>query len=319
MDDLNQETQTQELDSSNEQEQSLDFEMDKSVFDELGIDPSKYGVNDEGENEQNDEGQENTEETQETSLLDSINALNFIHNDSPLKIESEEQLKELVQKGYDYTAKTQNLSEERKRWDAEKSQAETELNAAIEAFNQTQEQLSAQINELQQWQYTFNVLKSEAPDVFAEVQTAFERTQNNLRNPIIENQIKAMQQQFQAAMKEVESQKHKVVVDEFQREWSASASTIQALKDLGISVDEAKVKNEWKETGLPVKKAIGSLYFEEIAKATASKAKVQATAKKVTAKPVATGNAARTGKVEKQVKNTGDYLAMAQELFNKMK
>lgn len=316
----------QELESTEnevpfEQEQSLDQEQDNALFEDLGIDPAKYGLDLKGKKEeiQSDDAQENTEEQpQETSILDAISKLNLVHNDNPIKIESEEDLKRFIQQGVDYTAKTQNLSEERKRWDVERSQAETELNGAIEEFNKAQEAYSQQINELQVWQHTFNRLKVEAPDVFEEVQNAFNQTSNQYKNPIVEQQLKAMQAQLSEAMKGVKQQEYKGVLDEFERDKQSMSSTEQALKDLGITIDWDKVKNEWKETGLPVNKVVGSMYFEQIAKAQASKAKVQSVEKKTAIKS-GVASKARPGKTVPQVKNTKDYLSMALEMYNNMK
>lgn len=316
--------ETQELESTEstesfEQEQSLDYDQDKAVFEDLGIDPTKYGIDLAGkEKEESTNDQENTEETQETSILDTINAMNLIHNDNPIKIDSEDKLKQLIQQGYDYTAKTQNLSEERKRWETEKVQAETELNAAIEEFNKGQESYSKELNEIQVWRHALDHIKNNAPDVFEEVQQAYNQITNQYKNPIVEQQLKAMQAQLQEAMKGVKQQEYKGIVDEFEREFKSMDSTLQALKELGISVDEAKVKAEWKDTGLPVKKVIGSMYFEQIAKAQASKNKVQSTGKKIATKS-GVGAVAKTGKAVPQVKNTKDYLSMAYELYNNMK
>ncbi len=244
--------------------------------------------------------------------------MNLIHNDNPIKIESEDDLKRFIQQGVDYTSKTQNLSEERKRWDVEKSQAETELNGAIEEFNKAQESYAKQLEEMQVWQHTFNALKMNTPDVFEEVQHAFNQTANQYKNPIIEAQLKAMQTQLSEAMKGAKQQQYKGVLDSFERDKQSMSSTEQVLKDLGINVDWDKVKTEWKETGLPVNKVVGSMYFEQIAKAQASKAKVQSTEKKIAVKS-GVGAAAKTGKMVPQVKNTKDYLSMAYELYNNMK
>tara|TARA_R110000868_G_scaffold87034_5_gene243662 strand:+ start:1321 stop:2289 length:969 start_codon:yes stop_codon:yes gene_type:complete len=317
----NQELESTDGSESFEQEQSLEQNQDKQLFDELGLDPSKYGLDLEGKKEeiQTADDQENTgAPTQETSILEAISKMNLIHNDNPIKIESEDDLKRFIQQGVDYTSKTQNLSEERKRWDVEKSQAETELNGAIEEFNKAQESYAKQLEEMQVWQHTFNALKMNTPDVFEEVQHAFNQTANQYKNPIIEAQLKAMQTQLSEAMKGAKQQEYKGVLDSFERDKQSMSSTEQVLKDLGINVDWDKVKTEWKETGLPVNKVVGSMYFEQIAKAQASKAKVQSTEKKIAVKS-GVGAAAKTGKMVPQVKNTKDYLSMAYELYNNMK
>lgn len=316
------ETGVNEGAESFEQEQSLDYERDKAILEDLDLDPSKYGIdlNEEefGDDEESSD-EESGETAQENSIIEAINQLGLVHNDNPLTVENEEQLKSLIQQGFDYTKKTQSLADERKSFEVEKTQAETDLHAAINEFNQMNESFSKQLEELQSWQYTLQNLQSEAPDVYEEIQSAYNRTLTQFKNPIIEQQMAALQKQFQEAQSGLKERENRAILDEFEREKASLGAVEQSINELGLKIDWDKVKGEWKDTGLPVKKVVGSLYFEEIAKAQASKAKVAATQAKVNKKPTGAATSSRPAKVTKDVKNNGDYLSMAMEMYKNLK
>jgi hypothetical protein len=91
------------------------------------------------------------------------------------------------------------------------------------------------------------------------------------------------------------------------------------MKELGINVDWDAAKKEWANTGLPLKQVIGTMYFDQLAKAQASKTKVETVKAKVAAKPNAGASASRSGKVVPKIQNNGDYLSMARQLLNNMR
>lgn len=300
-----------------EQEQSLDLDGSDAIFESLGIDKEKYGIKEEEPGEEFSE--EEAPPVEENSYLEKINAMGLVHNENPFKVETPEQLKSLIQQGFDYTSKTQKLSDERKTWETERSQAEAEINTAIQELNEANAKYETQLRELQQWQHTFESLKQSAPDVFEEVQNAYNNTARQFQNPILEQQIKAMNQRLAEAEKSYKAKEHQAIADEFEREKGKLSATEKSLEALGIKLDWGKIKEEWKNTGLPVNKVVGSLYFEDIAKSQASKTKVESVAAKVAVKPTGAAVRSRPGKMVKEVKNTGDYLSMAREMYNNLK
>ena len=293
----------------------------RGELEELGLDASKYNL-DAGEDDESDGDQESdgddTGEGQESAVLSAIKGLKLVHNDSPIELESEDQLKGLIQQGYDYTVKTQNLSTERKTWEAEKVQAETELTGAIEEFNKLSDDFSEQMQELQQWTHTIAQLKQESPDVFDEIQRAFEGTARQYKNPIVDQQIKAMNDRFSKVEADLKQRENKAIVDEFDREKQAMAPVEQTFKELGLSIDWEKVKTEWRDTGMPVKKVIGSLYFEDMAKAKASKAKVAQVKQKTAARSSGAAAKTRTGSVKTKPLDSLDTFGYLMNSFNNL-
>ncbi len=292
---------------------------------DLGLDPNKYGLNEsqddelKAESQGSEEAPEDAQATEESSFLERINALGAIHNDLPVKVESLEDLKNLVQMGKDYTVKTQSLSEERKAWDAEKSSTETELNAAIEEFNTAQKAHGQQLQEMQQWTFALNQLKESAPDIFEEVQRAYEGTVRQFSNPVLDQQLASIRAELAEAKKGISERENSLVLDKFESEKGALSATEQSLKELGINVDWNEVKKQWASTGLPLKQVVGSIYFENVTKAQASKAKVETTKQKVAAKPVGVASNSRPGAKVPQINRKLNYFEQAQELYKNMK
>lgn len=302
------------------QEQSTDEENGYDPFAELGLDRSKYGLtkNDEEEVESEEDGEEvSADENQENGILEQINALGLIHNDTDLKVESVEQLKSLVQQGFDYTKKTQSLADERKSFEVEKSSAEKELMTAIEEFNKQSEGMSAQLQELELWGHTIERMKSEAPDVFEEVQALFDGTRRQYDNPMFKNQIESLRKEFSETQNSLKQRENQAIVDQFEREKASMSDIEKSMTDLGVKVDWDKVKSEWANTGMDLKKVVGSLYFESIAKAQASKEKVAANKTAATKRPVGTGTSSRPGRVTQDVKYDGSIDSLIQNIAKK--
>lgn len=320
----------------------LDGPSAESIVSEFGLEPSKYfsseedqgeeaeleeGQSQEGEEEQQEsEGQEGEEETgedapseEENSILDQINALGAERNGEKISVGSLDEVKNAIQMAKDYTAKTQALSEERKSFESERETVSNELNAAIEEFNKGRAELEQQMQDYQQWQFTLNHMKESDPDLFHDVESAFKGMSQHFKNPVIESQLAAIRKEQEALRSQLSQREDKLILDEFASEQKQMAATEQALKDLGINVDWDAVKKEWASTGLPVKKVIGAMYFDSIAKAQASKVKVETVKKKVSARPTGAGVKSRPGSSAPRVTGTKDYFAMAQELYNNIK
>jgi hypothetical protein len=295
------------------------------VMKELGLDPSKYGLDEvqseapKEESYGSDENQEAAPPAEENANLAWVNSLGAIHNDQPVKVESIEEVKNALQMYKDYTQKTQTLSEERKGWDSEKSSAQAELQAAIDHFNTHAKGHDESLQELQKWTFALNQLKESDPDLHAEVTTAYERTNKQFSNPVLDHQLSAVNKRLEDAEKKLASREDKLILDSFDTEKSAMTDTEQSLKELGINIDWADVKKQWAATGMPLKNVVGSIYFENVAKAQASKSKVETTAKKVAARPIGAASASRPGNKVPQIDRSKSLFEQAQELYKNMK
>lgn len=311
--------------SDDDSNESIEPSFD-DAFKELNLDPRKYGIGEEKNESVEEKPQGSGEEkeaagpaTDEKSLLDRINSIGAIHSNLPVKVESVDELKNLIQMGKDYTLKTQSLSEERKAWESERVTAETELNGAIEEFNKQTQAMESQLQEMQQFQFALEQLKTNAPDVFEEVQRAYSEVGSRFKNPILDQQIAAMNKRLAEAESQLTAEKNKLVVDKFESEFSGLSAVEQSLKELGITVSKDEVKKHWAKTGMSVKEAMGALYFDHAVKAQASKGKVEAVKAKVAAKPTGAAGSSRPGTKVPAINRKKSYLEQAQELLKNMK
>ena len=304
---------------------SIISENDDDIFKSFGLDASKYGLDDSqdeapaAESQGSEDSQEAGQETDENAFLERINALGAIHNELPVKIESLADLKNLVQMGKDYTVKTQSLSEERKAWDSEKSSAEKELNGAIEEFNNAQKAYGTQLQEMQQWTFALNQLKTDAPDIFDEVQRAYEGTVKQFSNPVLDQQLAAIRAELAETKKGLSQREDKLIVDSFESEYSALSALEQSAKELGISVNKDDVKKKWAETGMKAEDAFGLLYGKMAMQAQASKSKVETTRQKVAAKPTGGASASRPGSKAPAIDSKLTGMAYASALLDRYK
>jgi hypothetical protein len=298
----------------------------ESSFKEFGLDASKYGFGEKNAEDAPKEESHGSEETQEAgqvtdekSYLEWVNSLGAIHNDSPVKVESIDEVKNALQMFKDYTSKTQNLSEERKGWEAEKSNAEREVNLAIQEFNTQRAEYDKQLQELNQWTFTLNNLQETAPDLFEEVQRAYSGTVKQFSNPVLDQQLAAIRAELAETKKGLAVKEDKLVLDSFESDMNSLASTEQALKELGVTIDREAVRKQWAATGLDVKSVVGSLYFESVAKAQASRSKVESTKQKVAARPTGGAGASRPGSKVAAISPKLSHFDYAKELLNRYK
>jgi hypothetical protein len=194
---------------------------------------------------------------------------------------------------------------------------QAELNAAIDEFNNSQKAYAQQLQEMQQWTFALNQLKSDAPDIFEDVQRAYEGTVKQFSNPVLDQQLASFRAELEEAKKGFAERENKMVLSSFEQEKAQLSATEQSLKELGINVDWNEVKKQWANTGLPLKQVVGSIYFENVTKAQASKAKMETVAKKVAARPVGAAGAARPGEKIKAIDPKLSGLQYASKLWDR--
>jgi hypothetical protein len=307
-----------------------DSPSDEDIFKSHGLDLKKYETQAVDSKSQEATGQEDSQgsdeeeqgagqETDEKSLLDLANSLGAIHGETPIKIESKDQLKNLIQMGHDYTQKTQALSSERKVFDSEKAEAERIYSEQVEAFNQQVSKFDSQLRELQQWQYTLDGLKSASPDLFDEIQRAFAETGKQFENPVINQKIAALEAEVREAKKGLTERENRLILEEFDKQKSSLSSLEQSWKELGVTVDWDQAKKTWAATGLKeLEQVVRAMYGGAVDKARESKAKVATVQKKVaTAKTIGVGGAARPGKQVKAIDPKLSSLQYANALWDR--
>jgi hypothetical protein len=260
-----------ETENTGSQEFSLSAEADKII---AAGEPSQNSGSENSSNEsgnQSNEPQQNSNEEKELStedilnqvskpeenpkaneeILNAINSLGAIHNGLPVKIDSVDQLKEIVQKGFDYTKKTMAHAEAEKAFTDQKAQFESEYKAKEENLVQYEAQLAETINENKTAEAVLRDMQSSDPELFNEFKIRFEAELRRQEQAM--PYMKQFENQFQGLQKEINSLKSNKVKEELgsiKNSWESDLTTTQTkyapmLTKLGVKADWDKVKNIW--------------------------------------------------------------------------
>lgn len=225
----------------------------------------------------------------EKQILDQINALNLIHKGNAFKAESVSQVKELLQKGFDYTQKTMAHAEEAKAKAEEFQKMEAEFKTKSEALVQQEQKLASVVSENQVMESIIARMQQDDPELFdhiaklyrAEV-ASFER-----QKPIVgkfEGEIGELRKQIG----ELKNGSEKEKLSKIKEGWEKDLSDVQAkfapaLNKLGVKASWDKVKETWAADvsgKMSVEQALYAVHGQDIAKANESYKKMLATKNK---------------------------------------
>jgi len=274
---------------------SLDSESDDSTASESGSDSSDTGSED-GEKEEGgleaklEQFEVDSAEGESNSVLEELNKLGIIHNGLPVEFEDLEKVKEHLSKGFDYTQKTQELSEARKTFDAEIAQERESFEAERGAYQEEMQQHQQALGNYNIFQAMVQDIQANDPELFEELDSHFTRHQQqaNQVSPQVEklqNEIAELKSQVAGSVESEEDKK----LGEIKQTWQKEVSEVQSsfgpkLRSLGIKADWNKVQDTWKADAsnkMSVKNALFATYGEQIEKAMANKAKLAETRSKV--------------------------------------
>jgi hypothetical protein len=222
-------------------------------------------------------------------ILNAINSIGAIHNGQPVKIESVDQLKEIVQKGFDYTKKTMAHAEEVKAFTDQKAKIETEWKAKEEQYAQRETELAEVITENNIATSVLREMQSTDPELFNEFKLRFEAEIR--RQEAAMPFMKQFENQFQGLQKEIQTLKNGKTNEELEaikNTWSTELTATQnkyapVVAKLGVKIDWDKVKNVWSSdaTGkMTVEQALNAVHGSDFNKAFTSHQKLLATKQK---------------------------------------
>jgi hypothetical protein len=202
----------------------------------------------------------------------------------------------LAQMGKDYTQKTQALALERQKFQTESAQQAQKLESMRAEIENNKATFSQERESFDKLKFAFDVMSKQNPDLYQEVDNAINSVLNQYDNPMIRQRIDMYDQKS----KMLEDQLNKLMDAGVRSEYQQQESQVKAtyddkLKSMGVIVDWQKVKEAFANEGYgDVKKAMLSIYGEEIVAAKESKAKLDAVRKqaaRVPGKPsIATGS-----------------------------
>lgn len=229
-------------------------------------------------------------EGESNAVLEELNKLGILHNGLPVEFEDLEKVKEHLSKGFDYTQKTQELSESRKSFDTEIAQEREKFSQEREAFVQEQEQNKNALTNYNVFQSMIADIQSKDPELFEELDRHFtdhqrQATQVSPQVQKLQDEIKQLRDQVTGSVVSEEEKQ----LGEIKQTWQKEVGEVQTsfgpkLRSLGIKPDWTKVQEAWKAdstNSMSVKSALFATYGEAIEKAMANKSKLAETRAKV--------------------------------------
>lgn len=251
-------------------------------------------------------------------ILKGINQLGMIRNGLPINIESMDQAKELIQKGFDYTQKTMEHAEFVKAKEAEFQQKEAQYKEVESKLAQKEQHMESALFQNQILGTILGRMQSEDPELFAHLDSLYQKEEGvyQAQRPLqakFEGELKQLKDQIQS----IHGQKHSEELGKIKQGWEKELSEVQTksaapLAKLGVKVDWNKVKEAWTADAsntMTVEQALYAVHGKDIVSANESHKKLLETkAKTQSAMLNRTGvGAGQRGKEETIKAPVGDY------------
>jgi hypothetical protein len=214
-----------------------------------------------------------------------------------LKSVGYQEMKELAQKGWDYTKKTQEHAEVVKEFETVAQQKEQEISNALESFKKQTQEHEQILDEYNRMEYAFEIMKEKDPDLLEQITEYAKIATRELNNPVnrhLKTQISKLEQRLQevsqSATQRETVEKNQYIAKSFNDDLSkVKTSYDNTFKKIGITPDWEKVKGAWiagEKQNTTVEQAVFQVYGPDIAKLYESKLKVAAVENKAGKKPM---------------------------------
>jgi hypothetical protein len=295
------------LDSENVE--TSDFNVDEISIEAIGNDSQSISANDsdvEGQtgkspNETADEKVASSEDilklvanekenpAESTELLGKINSLGLIRNGMPVSIESPEQLKEVIQKGFDYTQKTMEHAETVKAKEQEWVTKEAQFTEREAQFTQREQQHETVFRNNDIIADMLVEMQTNDPELYAEIDRLFIKQENAFNQQFkhtekFNGEIKNLRGEIQSLRGENQAKE----LGQIKQGWEKGLSETQAsfaapLAKLGVKADWEKVKAAWSadtSNTMTVEQALHAVHGKDILSANQSYQKLLATKNK---------------------------------------
>lgn len=256
---------------------------------EMDVSDNVEGTSDQPETESDPRAILDSMETPETgNVFESLNKLGLTHKGNMVSLESDDQVKELLSKGWDYTQKTQELSSMREQFETEMSQQKEAFESERQAFAEERAGLSQDILENQIFTSVIEELAQSDPTTFDIISQAYQQAVNQYNSAVNNPEFSAMKQtveQLKGQLGQYQSQQFdKESADinaEFETGYESTISKYAPkLASYGIHPSREKVEAAWRadNTGtMTAEDALFAVYGKDIVAAQASAEKLAKT------------------------------------------
>lgn len=239
-------------------------QFDQSIEDKLA----------EGKDAGKDKGAKDSEQPKEKDSKEDFETIVYKGEEKKL---SKSELRELAQKGFDYTQKTQEVSKRNLELEEKLKGIEEKEKQIYTKFQEEKTKFETDINEKKQWDFVLNALQKQNPDLFDEIKNFSEELMINYQNPLVQGLIEKVNYLEKSGVEKEDQE----IANQYYGELNTLKSTLfPSLEKLGIKVDEEKVKQAWIKGAENVKAATYAIYGDQIRKLQESKLKLTAAKRK---------------------------------------
>lgn len=228
----------------------------------------------------------------EKAILDMVHGLGAIHKGQPVTIESPAQLKELIQKGFDYTKKTMEHAESVKAKEAEFQKLESEFKEKEEFYSKREQELESTISDNRVMESILLKIQANDPELFQHFQSLWrsEISEYEKQKPLIakfEKEVGSVKEQLNNLI----GQNKQGELAKIKEGWESELSSTQekfagSFAKLGVKPNWDKVKDAWASDSsgkMSVEQALYAVHGKEIIQANESYKKMLLTKDKVNA------------------------------------
>lgn len=259
------------------------------------------------------------EEKPEFSLIDELNSLGVIRQGLPVEFDNIDRVKEYLSKGFDYTVKTQELSDQRKEFETQMKAQQDEIQKLRQETESFREENYNKIIENEAMAQVLQELRTNDPDAFSIIANSYQRImgayQASQNNPMFQGfnkKISELEQKLNSQNVHKTQEENQNIV----KEWESGLQEVQSsfgakLKKLGIKPNWAKVQTQWQAdttNSTSVKDAFFAIHGDQITKALEAQSKLNATKAKSNLRSGPQNNNANNSDQAKSQHGSGTYL-----------
>jgi hypothetical protein len=216
------------------------------------------------------------------------NELGLLRNGMPVEFESEDQLREALSKGMDYTFKTQEHAENVKSWETQRDEEKAEIQQDRESFAAERQELEGEALASNVMLEVLQELEAEDPSAYDLVIGRFTNAMNSYNRSMNSPLVKGLEQKvgsLESAIKNFEQGKQQEENQKTIEQWEGDLTQVQSnwgpkLKALGVKPNWESVKTTWaSDSGesMTVQAALMAVHGDAIAKAMESQKKLTQT------------------------------------------
>jgi hypothetical protein len=263
--------------------------------------------------------EEKEDPAQFADLLKGVNSLGMVRNGLPIGIDTPEQLKELIQKGFDYTQKTMEHAEIVKAKTEEFQQKEAHYKEVESQLAQKEQQMSDVLFSNQILGSIVQKLQSKDPELFAHLDQLYREEEGAYaaQKPL-EAKFQGEISKLSSEIQNLKGQKQTEELGKIKSGWEKELSDVQSksaapLAKLGVKVNWDKVKEAWTADStntMTVEQAMYAVHGADISKANESHKKLLETKAKTQAAMLGrtgVGSGGQKGQAETIKAPVGDY------------